>query len=103
MFLSEKSWHLEHQNQNQVNGLQQHREAGDPEHETDQQNAPCDQEHLCNTRDHTNFLETGNRTNNHLTYQNSNVKNIGASDLNLDSPLMETEASEYDSSSEILS
>lgn len=32
--------------------LKQHKEPADQQYETEQQNAPCDQEHFCNTGDH---------------------------------------------------
>ncbi|XP_043429767.1 regulatory solute carrier protein family 1 member 1 isoform X2 [Prionailurus bengalensis] len=52
-FLGEKGWHPESQNPSQGNGLQQHKEPGNEQHEVVQQNALCDQEqeHLCNTED----------------------------------------------------
>lgn len=63
MFLSEKGWHLERQNLSQVNGLQQHKEPENEQHETEQQEAPCDLEHLCNAGDHE---LPGNRPQNQL-------------------------------------
>ncbi|XP_012518102.1 PREDICTED: regulatory solute carrier protein family 1 member 1 [Propithecus coquereli] len=51
MFLDEKGWHPENQNLTQVNGLQQHEEPGNEQYEVVQQNAPCDQEHLCDIGD----------------------------------------------------
>ncbi|XP_058574960.1 regulatory solute carrier protein family 1 member 1 isoform X3 [Neofelis nebulosa] len=52
-FLGEKGWHPESQNPSQGNGLQQHKEPGNEQHEVVQQNALHDQEqeHLCNTDD----------------------------------------------------
>ncbi|XP_042852045.1 regulatory solute carrier protein family 1 member 1 isoform X2 [Panthera tigris] len=52
-FLGEKGWHPESQNPSQGNGLQQHKEPGNEQHEVVQQNALHDQEqeHLCNTED----------------------------------------------------
>ncbi|XP_040318022.1 regulatory solute carrier protein family 1 member 1 isoform X2 [Herpailurus yagouaroundi] len=52
-FLGEKGWHPESQNPSQGNGLQQHKEPGNEQHEVVQQNALHDQEqgHLCNTGD----------------------------------------------------
>ncbi|XP_045331711.1 regulatory solute carrier protein family 1 member 1 isoform X2 [Leopardus geoffroyi] len=52
-FLGEKGWHPESQNPSQGNGLQQHKEPGNEQHEVVQQNALRDQEqeHLCNTED----------------------------------------------------
>ncbi|XP_006883687.1 PREDICTED: regulatory solute carrier protein family 1 member 1 [Elephantulus edwardii] len=49
MFLHQKGWHPEYQNQSLVNGFQQHEEARNQQHEVVQQNAPCDQAHLCST------------------------------------------------------
>ncbi|KAM9242878.1 regulatory solute carrier protein family 1 member 1-like isoform 2-T2 [Dugong dugon] len=51
MFLSEEGWHPEYRNLSQVNGLQHQEEPGNEQQEVVQQNAPHDQEHLCNTGD----------------------------------------------------
>ncbi|KAM8791562.1 regulatory solute carrier protein family 1 member 1 isoform 2-T3 [Rhynchonycteris naso] len=59
-FLGRKGWHPGCQSLSQVNGLQQHEEPGNEQHEVVQQNVPHDQEHLCNTGD----LELGDRQQN---------------------------------------
>ncbi|XP_045404605.1 regulatory solute carrier protein family 1 member 1 isoform X1 [Lemur catta] len=157
MLLGKKGWDPENQNLTQVNGLQQHEEPGNEQYEVEQQNAPCDQEHLCDIGD----LELpGERQQNQQTIvdleatmkgdrlqqnvdlpstkksilpsgcfgcsnsetlmeidiveqslvavlnsagsQNADVKNITASDLTLDNPLMEVETSKCNPSPEIL-
>ncbi|XP_066231249.1 regulatory solute carrier protein family 1 member 1 isoform X2 [Saccopteryx leptura] len=50
-FLGGKGRHPGCQSLSQVNGLQQHKEPGNEQHEVVQQNVPHDQEHLCNTGD----------------------------------------------------
>ncbi|XP_058408943.1 regulatory solute carrier protein family 1 member 1 [Diceros bicornis minor] len=157
-FLGEKGWHPEYQNLSQVSGLQQHEEPGNEQHEVVQQNAPHDQERLCNTGDLELFGERqqnqqksvdleaivkgdslqqnvdlpGTEKNilpsgcfgcsnsetlmevdiveqslvavlNSAGSQNAGVKNISASDLALDDPLMEIETTKCNPSSEILS
>ncbi|XP_069335479.1 regulatory solute carrier protein family 1 member 1 [Eulemur rufifrons] len=157
MFLGEKGWDPENQNLTQVHGLQQHEEPGNEQYEVEQQNAPCDQEHLCDIED----LELpGERQQNQQTIvdleatmkgdrlqqnvdlpstkksilpsgcfgcsnsetlmeidiveqslvavlnsagsQNADVKNVTASGLTLDNPLMEVETSKCNPSPEIL-
>uniref|UniRef100_A0A8C9DHQ1 Regulator of solute carriers 1 n=1 Tax=Prolemur simus TaxID=1328070 RepID=A0A8C9DHQ1_PROSS len=157
MLLGKKGWDPENQNLTQVNGLQQHEEPGDEQYEVEQQNAPCDQEHLC---DIGNLELPGERQQNQKTIvdleatmkgdrlqqnvdlpstkksilpsgcfgcsnsetlmeidiveqslvavlnsagsQNADVKNVTASDLTLDNPLMEVETSKCNPSPEIL-
>ncbi|KAB0397393.1 hypothetical protein E2I00_002713, partial [Balaenoptera physalus] len=156
--ISENGWHPEYQYLSQVNGLQQHEEPRNEQHEVIQQNAPHDQEHLYNRRDlerlgekqqnqqrrvdleatmkgdslqqngdlpgtEKNILPSGcfGCSNSETLVevdtveqslvavlisagsQNTNVKNIGASDLTLDNPLMEVETSECSLSPEMLS
>lgn len=50
MLVDGKGWHPENQNLYQLNGLQQHTEPGNEQHEV-QQNNPCDQGHLCDLGD----------------------------------------------------
>ncbi|XP_008571070.1 PREDICTED: regulatory solute carrier protein family 1 member 1 [Galeopterus variegatus] len=158
VFLSEKGGHTENQNLSQVNGLQQHEEPGNEQHEAVQNNVPCDLEHLCNIGD---LEPSGERQQNQQSIdlevtmkgedrlqqnvdlpsteksilpsgcfgcsnsetlmeidiveqslvavlnssgnQNANVRNIGASNLTSDNPLMEVETSKCNLSSEILS
>ena len=156
--ISENGWHPEYQYLSQVNGLQQHEEPKNEQHEVIQQNAPHDQEHLYNRGDlerlgekqqnqqrrvdleatmkgdslqqngdlpgtEKNILPSGcfGCSNSETLVevdtveqslvavlisagsQNTNVKNIGASDLTLDNPLMEVETSECNLSPEMLS
>uniref|UniRef100_A0A8D1IZI3 Regulator of solute carriers 1 n=1 Tax=Sus scrofa TaxID=9823 RepID=A0A8D1IZI3_PIG len=156
--IGEKGWHPEYQDPSQVNGLQQHEEPRNEQHEVVQQNAPHDPEHLCNTGDlellgerqqnqpKSVGLETAVRGDrpqqdvdlpgtekNILPYgcfgcsssetfmevdtveqslvavlnsaggQNTSVRNISASDLTVDNPLMEVETSKCNPSSEFLS
>ncbi|XP_007948953.1 regulatory solute carrier protein family 1 member 1 [Orycteropus afer afer] len=156
MFFSEKDWHPDYQNLSQVNGLQQHEEPGNEQHEVVQQGAPHDREHTYNTGDlellgerrqiQQNCVDSeaeskGNRLQQNVDLrgtdenilpseysgcsnsetlmevdileqplvsmfnsagsQNASVKNVGASDLTLDNPLMEVETSKYHPSSEI--
>ncbi|XP_058160328.1 regulatory solute carrier protein family 1 member 1 [Dasypus novemcinctus] len=158
MFPGENGQQPEYQNLSQVNGLQQHEEPGNEQHEVVQQNAPCDQEHLCDTGDlellgesqqnqqkivdlepemkgdglqqkvdlpstensnlpsgcfgcsnSETLMEVDIVEQSLLAVLNSagsqigNAKNIGAAQLTSDNPLMETETSKCDPSSEILS
>ncbi|EHB06136.1 Regulatory solute carrier protein family 1 member 1 [Heterocephalus glaber] len=50
MLVDKKCWHPENQNLHQLNGLHQHTEPGNKQHEV-QQNAPHDQGHLCDLGD----------------------------------------------------
>ncbi|XP_004850386.1 regulatory solute carrier protein family 1 member 1 isoform X2 [Heterocephalus glaber] len=50
MLVDKKGWHPENQNLRQLNGLHQHTEPGNKQHEV-QQNAPHDQGHLCDLGD----------------------------------------------------
>uniref|UniRef100_H0XPH6 Regulator of solute carriers 1 n=2 Tax=Otolemur garnettii TaxID=30611 RepID=H0XPH6_OTOGA len=157
MFLGKKDWPPENQNLTQANGLQQHEEPGNKPYEVVQQNAPCDQGHLCDIGDlelpgereqnqqKTVDLEAtvkgdGLQQNvdlpstkksslpsgcfgcsnsetlmeidiveqslpavlNSAGSQDTDGKNISASDLTLDNPLMEVETLKCNPSSEIL-
>uniref|UniRef100_A0A8C3WHT8 Regulator of solute carriers 1 n=1 Tax=Catagonus wagneri TaxID=51154 RepID=A0A8C3WHT8_9CETA len=156
--IGEEGWHPEYQDPSQVNGLQQHEESRNEQHEVIQQNAPHDQKRLYNTewvellgdgqqnQQKSVGLETAVRGDgpqqgvdlpnteknilpsgcfgcsssetlmevdtveqslvavlNSAGGQNTSVKNISASDLTLDNPLMEVETSKCNPSSEFVS
>uniref|UniRef100_G3U385 Uncharacterized protein n=1 Tax=Loxodonta africana TaxID=9785 RepID=G3U385_LOXAF len=143
MFLGAKGWHQERcQNLSQGSGLEHHKEPGNRQHETGQQNVPPDREHLCNPGDlelpgerqqsqqksvdleaemkggsssrYVDLPGTGKIavSSELLVFRSTagvNVRMLTSgilvhliSNLSLDNPFMEVEASEYNSSSEIL-